>query len=195
MTITNADIVGRLKLLADEHLKADSGTTTAVVNSSLIDGADVSNKYVCFVSGSNIGVDRIATDFATESGTITIATLDNAVTNTDEFCIVSKGFQSDVVQAESVIRNDLRNRGYDLDLFLTEPQLKEMYIYKAIELICASLMNDGDDQDVYFVHYNRFKKLYEIETNTMIADYDKNEDGTIGDDEELQSPRQSFFVR
>jgi len=195
MTITNADIAGRLKLLADEHLKADSGTTTTVVNSSLIDGADVSNRFVCFISGSNIGIDRIITNFATETGTITFTALDNTITSSDEFCIVATGFQSDVIQAEKVIENDLRNKGYKLELFLTEPQLKEMYIYKTIELVCASLMNDGDNEDIYFVHYNRFRKLYEIETNTMIADYDKNEDGAIGDNEELQSPRQGYFVR
>jgi len=195
MTVTNADIVGRLKLLADEHLKADSGTTTTVTNASLIDGANIGNRFICFVSGSNIGIDRIITNFETSTGVITFDALDDAITSSDEFCIVTTGFQSDVAQAENVIRNDLRNRGYDLALFLTDAHLKELYIYKTIELVCASLMNDGDDQDVYFVHYNRFKKLYEIETNTMIADYDANEDGVIEDSEELQSPIQGYFVR
>lgn len=185
MTITNADIVGRLKLLADEHLKADSGSTTTAVNASIKDGNDYLNHFICFVSGDNIGIDRIVTTYATATGTFTFDALSTAVSNVDEFCIVSKGFQSDVASAISIVKNDMRNRGYDIDLFLNyQTQLKEMYIYKTIELVCGGLMNDGQDQDVYFVHKNDYKALYELERSNLIADYDANEDGTIDQDEE-----------
>ncbi len=195
MTITNADIVGRLKLLADEHLKADSGTKTTVINSTLIDGADISNRFVCFVTGENNGEDRVITSFDDTKGELTFDTLLIDITSSDEFCIVSTGFQSDVLHAEEVIRNDLRNRGYNLDLFLTEPQLREMYIYKTIELVCASLMNDGEPHDVYFVQYLRFKELYETEISSLVADYDANQDGVIDDGEEDIKLGQIKFVR
>ena len=196
MLISNSDIVARLKLLADEHVKADSGATTTAVNSSLSDGNDYTNNFICFISGDNAGVDRVVTSYASASGTFSFDALDTAVTNVDEFCIVSKGFQSDVIQATSIVKNDMRNRGYDVDLFLNyQTQLKEMYIYKAIELICAGLMNDGQDQDVYFVNYNRFKGLYELEASTLIADYDDNENGTIDDAEESLSVGQVGFSR
>ena len=114
----------------------------------------------------------------------------------DEFCVVSKGFQSDVSQATSIVANDMRNRGYDIDLFLNyQIQLKEMYIYKSIELICAGLMNDGQDQDVYFVNYERFKTLYEAEASNLIADYDANEDGEIDEGEENAYTGQVGFTR
>ena len=195
MIVSNADIVGRLKLLADEHLKADSGTTTTVVNATLKNGAELLNRFICFVSGENIGLDKIITGYDNTTGTITFDALPIAITSIDEFCIVKTGFQSDVTQSEGVIKNDLRNRGYDLDLFLTEPQLKEMYIYKTIELVCASLMNDGVDEDVYFVQYERFNKLYETEISSMIADYDANQDGEIDDSEELSKVGQIKFSR
>lgn len=185
MIITNADIAGRLKLLADEHLKADSGSTTTAVNASISEGSDYKNNFICFVSGDNIGVDRVITSYTTATGTFTFDALDDAVTSIDEFCVVSKGFQSDVAQATGVVYNDMRNRGYDIDLFLNyQTQLKEMYIYKTIELICAGLMNDGQDHDVYFVNYERFKELYASEISNLIADYDANEDGEISEDEE-----------
>jgi len=185
MTITNADIVGRLKLLADEHLKADSGSTTTAVNASIKDGSDYTSNFICFVSGANVGVDEIITGYTIATGTFTFDTIDNAVTSIDEFCVVSKGFQSDVAQATDIVKNDMRNRGYDIDLFLNyQTQLKEMYIYKTIELVCGGLMNDGQDQDVYFVNYERFKELYESELSNLIADYDANEDGEISEDEE-----------
>jgi hypothetical protein len=188
VTLSNADIVSRLKLLADSHLKADSGTTTTAVSSELISSSGSLNSFICFINGSNIGVDRIITSFFPETGTMTFDALSNAVTNSDEFCIVSKGFQSDVTQAHRFIENDFKNRGYDIDLFLNaDTQLKEMYIYKTIELVCAGLMNDGVAEDIYFVQYNRFKELYEIERSVLTADYDTNEDGVISEAEENQT--------
>ena len=196
MTITNADIVGRLKLLADEHLKADSGSTTTAVNAFIKDGADYTNQFICFVSGANIGIDRVITDYADTTGTFTFDALDDAVTSIDEFCIVSKGFQSDVAQATNIVANDMRNRGYDIDLFLNyQTQLKEMYIYKSIELICSGLMNDGQDQDVYYTHSQRYKSLYESEASNLIADYDDNKDGAIGEAEEDVNIGQVGFSR
>lgn len=184
-TITSADIVGRLKLLADQHLKADSGTTTTAVNTSLIDEPDKTNHIICFINGGNIGVDRVITDFTTASGTITFSALDNAVTSSDEFCLVRNGFASDIAQATIEVKNDFRNMGYDIDLFLNSAtQLKELYIYKTIELICGGLVNDGTDEDAYFFNYERFRMFYERERTTLTADYDANEDGIIQDEEE-----------
>ncbi len=196
MTITNADIVSRLKLLADEHLKADSGSTTTAVNSSISEGNDYTNNLICFISGDNIGVDKVITSYAVATGTFTFDGLSAAVTSIDEFCVVSKGFLSDVAQATSIVKNDLRNRGYNVDLFLNfQTQLKELYIYKTIELVCASLMNDGQDQDAYFVNYERFKKSYEVESSTLIADYDADEDGNIDEGEENLNVGQVRFSR
>ena len=195
MTVSNADIVSRLKLLADEHLKADSGDLVSVTCSALIDLADISNQFICFVSGANIGLDRVINTFTPSTGVVTFDTLATAMTNIDEFCIVKTGFQSDVAQAEQAIRNDLRNSGHDLDLFLTEPQLKEMYIYKTIELICAGLMNDAQDQDVYFANYTRFQDLYNGERTSLIADYDVNQNGSIDDEEEVLNVGQVRFAR
>ena len=184
-TLTSADLVSRLKLLADEHLKADSGSTTTAVNADLINDSDKTNDIICFISGSNVGVDRVITNFDDTTGTITFAALDTAITGLDEFCLVKNGFASDIAQAGVAIRNDFRNSGYDLDLFLnSDVQLKELYIYKAIELICAGLVNDGTEDDAYFFNYNRFKDFYDVEKTTLTADYDANEDGTISTDEE-----------
>ncbi len=186
MTITNADIASRLKLLADNHLKVTSGTLTYITCTDLVESRDITGSFICFVSGANEGVDKIITAYDSSLGKVEFSNLSTAAVNTDEFCIVSKGFQSDILQAHSIVSNDMRNRGYDIDLFLNyATQLKELYIYKTIELVCAGLMNDGQDHDAYFVNYNRFKDLYDNEISTLVADYDENEDGEIGEDEEL----------
>jgi hypothetical protein len=195
MTISNAEIVAKLKLLADYHIKVDNGSTTTAVSSNLVGEAGIANQYACFISGNNIGTDRVISGFFTETGTIEFAALDNAVDSTTEICICKIGFQSDVFQASLIVANDFRNKGLDIDLFLTTSQLKELYIYKTIELVCAGLMNDGVDTDVYYVHYNRFKSLYENEISTLMADYDANEDGTIQEDEENTSTSYGIFAR
>ena len=70
-----------------------------------------------------------------------------------------------------------------------------MYIYKTIELVCSSLMNDGVADDVYFVQSERFKELYDAEISSMVADYDANEDGVISEDEELNKLGQISLIR
>ncbi len=56
-------------------------------------------------------------------------------------------------------------------------------------------MNDGQDHDVYFVNYERFKNLYEVESSTLIADYDADEDGNIDEGEENLNIGQVGFSR
>jgi len=195
LTLSNATIVGRLKLLADEHFKADDGTDVTVTISSLVDHSDIAKQFICFVSGDNSGTDRIITNFSDITGVVSFDTLLYPVTNTDEVCIVSKGYQSEVEQAEQVIQNDMRNRGYDFSKFLEVEQLLQMHIYKTIELACAGRVNDGQDHDVYFFQTNRFKDLYHSELASLVADYDKDGNGIIDDDEEGIKLGQIGFIR
>jgi len=195
LTLTNAEIVSRFKTLADYHLKADSGSTTTAVNSSMIDESSVANWYICFVNGDNYGTDKVISSFHDATGTITFPAVSNAIDNQSEFCLLEKGFLSDAKQAELFIDNYLRNKGYDLSLFLTTSQLKEAHIYKTLELICAERMQDGTDDDIYFVNHNKYSTLFEIEMNKLIADYDTNENGSISEDEEKQSLGQIGLTR
>lgn len=195
MTITNADIVSRLKLLADYHGKATSGTTTTLVCNDLVDEKDATGYFICFVSGTHAGTDHIVTDFTVATGTLTFSALSSAVTNTDEFCLVSKGYQSEVSQAALVVAEDFKNKGYDASLFLTDSQLKELHIAKVIELACYGLMNDAVDTDAYFANAQRANDRYRLIMANLIADYDANEDGSISTDEEKQSIGQVVFSR
>ena len=182
--LTNADIVGKLKLLADEHLKADSGTVTTTVNAKLIDSPSLINYYICFVSGLNAGEDRVITSFDDVTGTMTFAALTDAVVDTDEFCICERGFSSDIIQGIAEVKNDFRNKGLNIDLFLSfQTQLKELYLYKIISIICGNLLNGNTDDDMYAFQHARFNDLYAIEKSVLIADYDSSENGTIEETE------------
>ncbi len=194
--LTNADIVGKLKLLADEHLKADSGSITTAVSAKLVDSQDLTNYYICFISGSNAGVDRIITSFDDLTGTITFAALTDAVVDTDEFCICEKGFSSDIIQGIAEVKNDFRNKNLNIDLFLNfQTQLKELYLYKVLSIICGNLLNGNTDDDMYAFQHARFNELYAIEKSVLIADYDSSESGVIEDTELLTNVGQVGFTR
>lgn len=195
LTLTNAEIVSRLKILSDFHVKADSGTTTTAIIKKLVEEEDVTGYYICFINGANYGIDRIVTDFYDADGVLVFDAVSSAITNTSEICLLEKGYLSDATQAEMALANYLRNKGYDIDLFLTTAQLKEAHIYKTLEIICGYKMNEANDTDVYYSNKEKFKMLFESEMAKLIADYDDNEDGIIDDDEELQKLGQIGFVR
>lgn len=195
MTLTNAELVARFKQLANYSVKADSGSTTTLVSSSLIDLPDVDNYYLCFTSGDNYATDRIITAFDAVTGTLTFDAVTNAVVNTDEVSILDNGFQTEIKQAELFITNHLRNKGYDIARFLTIAQLKEAHIYKSLEIVCGNYAKDAIDSDIFYMASEKYKALYELELNSMVADYDANEDGTIQAEEELQQLGQVGFAR
>ena len=195
MTLTNAEVVARFKPISDMVMKADAGTTTTLSNSVLIEEPDLTNKYVCFISGENYGQDRIINFFYEDSGKIEFDALQNAVTNVDEVAILSNGFLSDIKQAEVFMTNHLRNKGLDISLFLNVLQLKEAHIFKTLEIICQSYMKDAIDTDIFYVASEKFRVLYETELNTLVADYDSNESGSIDSDEEDLKIGQVRFAR
>lgn len=195
LSLTNSEIVSRFKTIADFHVKADSGTTTTAVVSKLVDEEDLTGYYACFVSGDNYGLDRIIDDFDDTSGTMTFTSVTNAVDNVSEICLLEKGFQSDAKQADLYLENYLRNKGYDVSLFLTSSQLKEAHLYKTLELICSERMNEATESDVYYANKEKFRLQFEAEMNKLVADYDDNESGSIDSDEELFNTGQVRFSR
>ena len=197
MTLTVSDIVGRLSSLADFKEKADSGSTTTLVCSAKGDDLDdtYNNQYICFLTGANKGIDRIITDFATSTGTFTFDALDNAVDNTSEFAVVSKGYISYMEEGLSVLHERIKNLGLDIDLFLTEAQLKELHLYKTLDLICMDLFNDATAEDSYWNKHLVYSELFETTLTNLKADYDTNEDGVISEDEELQGGNYGVLLR
>ena len=81
----------------------------------------------------------------------------------------------------------MRNRGLDIDLFLTTAQVKELHLTKCLELICMAKRQDADTDDIFHESYLVFKENYESELTTIKADYDTDEDGTIEEAEKKQS--------
>ena len=198
-TLTNADIVIASPLLiADYIAKAHGGSTTTADSRSLkgLDEDEVVGAYICFLNGDNAGVDRIITDYnSTNTGLFTFDALDTAIDNTVTFAIVLIDYTGGVDRAEAIVTNDLRKKGLDVNLFLNPSHLRELLLLKTMSHICQSKRQDADDQDMYHINYLDFEERYKTELNTLVADYDDNEDGSIDEDEENSSLGQIRFER
>ena len=197
--LTNADIVLASPLLiADYVAKANSGSTTTVVSQALkgLDPEEVIGAYICFINGDNAGEDRIITDYVSSNeGTFTFDALTSPVDNTTTFAIVFLDYTGGVIRAKQIITNDLRKKGFDIDLFLDSTQLRELLLLKAMSHICQAKRQDANDTDMYHINYLDFEEQYVLELNTLIADYDANESGIIDADEEDTNVGQVGFTR
>ena len=187
--LKNADIIAALPILADHYEKADSGSTTQLVCSrlTLLTEGEVKGAIIGFISSDTAGTDAVVTSYEGGSGTFGFAALSNAVNGSTGFGIVYIDFTSFINRAYDIIKNEMRNRGLDIDLFLTTTQVKELHLTKTLELICMSKRQNADTDDIYHESYLVFKENYESELTTLKADYDTDEDGTIEEAEEKQS--------
>ena len=188
-TLTNADIIQALPILADHYEKADSGSTTSLVCGRLTDlvQAEMVGATIGFLTGDNSGVDATITTYTDSTGTFGFAALSNAVDNTTGFGIVYLDYNSFVDRAYDIIKNEMRNKGLDIDLFLTTSQVKELHLTKTLELICLSKRQNANTDDIFHESYMVFKEKYQSEITTLKADYDTDEDGTIEEIEKKQS--------
>ena len=186
--LKNADIIAALPILADHYEKADSGSTTSLVCgrlTALVD-EEMVGATIGFINGDNAGTDVTITSYTDTTGTFGFGAVSNAVDSSTGFGIVYLDYNSYIDRAYDIIKNEMRNRGLDIDLFLTTSQVKELHLTKTLELICMAKRQAADTDDIFHESYLVFKENYQSELNNLKADYDTDEDGTIEESEEEQ---------
>ena len=186
--LKNADIIAALPILADHYEKADSGSTTSLVCgrlTALVD-EEMVGATIGFINGDNAGTDVTITSYTDTTGTFGFGAVSNAVDSSTGFGIVYLDYNSYIDRAYDIIKNEMRNRGLDIDLFLTTNQVKELHLTKTLELICMAKRQDADTDDIFHESYLVFKENYASELTSLKADYDTDEDGTIEEAEKLQ---------
>ena len=186
--LKNADIIAALPILADHYEKADSGSTTSLVCgrlTALVD-EEMVGATIGFINGDNAGTDVTITSYTDTTGTFGFGAVSNAVDSSTGFGIVYLDYNSYIDRAYDIIKNEMRNRGLDIDLFLTTSQVKELHLTKTLELICMAKRQDADTDDIFHESYLVFKENYASELTSLKADYDTDEDGTIEEAEKLQ---------
>jgi len=186
LVLTNADILSTLELLADGIFRAESGTTTSLVCSALANNIlNVDGYVLVFMSSDLYSKETTVSNYDINTNTITLTdTQTGAVTKSTKFALLETSYYNFMTRAEDIMTDIFRNKGLDITLFLTTAQLKELHIYKTIELICRSKMNGALDEDVYFAQTEYFSNIFDSALSNLKADYDANEDGTISEDEE-----------
>ena len=200
LTLTNAEIINASPLLlADLVGKANEGTATTVVSREYrnLEEEDIVGAYICFIGGSHKGQDRIITSYTTTGGVGTFGfdALDSPVGETDVFAILFVNYLAGAERASEIIESDLLKKGYELQYFTNEAQLKELHLNKTVSHICQSKMQNANTDDTYFVNYEIFEERYQRELSTLIADYDADENGTISESEELTPVGQVILRR
>lgn len=196
LALTNSDIIETLESLADQILKAEGGTTNTLISNELTNVSEVEGYLICFMSGDLLGQETYIQSVNESTSTVTLEnTLTNNVTTKTKFAILETGYESNIKRAEDIITSLLRNKGLDIDLFLNNAQLKQIHIYKTIELICLSKREDADSEDFYHSNFESFRELFQIEFSTLVADYDSNKNGVIDEGEENQKVSQAIFQR
>lgn len=196
LTLTNGDIVQTLEFLAEGILKAQGGTVNTIVSNDLADIGDVSGYKVLFLSADFFGEERAIISVDEEASILTLdSDMSSSITNTTKFAYIETGFQSFVKRAEAIIISLFRNKGMNINLFLNDAQLKEIHIYKTIELICLSKRQDANSDDMYHSNYESFRDMFDSSFSNLVADYDYDEDGSIDDDEEGIKIGQVSFLR
>ena len=186
--LKNADIIAALPILADHYEKADSGSTTSLVCgrlTALVD-EEMVGATIGFINGDNAGTDVTITSYTDTTGTFGFGAVSNAVDSSTGFGIVYLDYNSYIDRAYDIIKNEMRNRGLDIDLFLTTSQVKELHLTKTLELICMAKRQDADTDDIFPESYMVVKENYASELTSLKADYDTDEDGTIEEAEKLQ---------
>jgi len=192
-TLKNADVIQALPILADYFEKADGGSTTTLTCGRLksLDENEIVGATIGFINGDNAGTDATITTYSSDTtGNFGFAALSNAVDSSTGFGIVLIDYTTYINRAFDIIKNEMRNRGLDIDLFLTVSQVKELHLTKTLQLICMSKRQDADSDDIFHESYLAYRELYESEITTIKADYDLDEDGTIDDSEEKLSKGQ-----
>jgi len=188
-TLKNADIIQALPILADHYEKADSGSTTTLVCGRLTDlvQAEIEGATIAFIAGANAGNDATITSYTDTTGTFGFDAVTTAIDSSTGFGVLYLDYTGYINRAFDIIKNEMRNRGLDIDLFLTVSQVKELHLTKTLQLICMSKRQDADTDDIFHESYMVFKELYESELTTLKADYDLDEDGSIEESEEKLS--------
>jgi hypothetical protein len=186
LTLTNSDLVQTLEALGGEILKADDGSTTTLVSQDLSELGNVDGYLLIFLSSDLLGNEAYIS-----SSEDTLFSLDKtlliSVSSKTKFAYLEMPYDSFINRSSAIIEDLFRNKGMT--------QLKELHIYKTIELICLSKRNGAETDDVYNVNYETFKELFENSFTNLVADYDFNENGSIDEDEKLTNIGQVSFVR
>lgn len=122
-----------------------------------------------------------------EQNTITFTPVySSAITDNTVFKI-RPSFQYIIDRAfDDFVWRDIRNKVPVTSGFIDSTVLKNLTVYKALELYCLGAVEEESDK--WDLRYTRFKEAYETEYTKLSEPYDISEDGNVSDKENQNRP-------
>jgi len=80
-----------------------------------------------------------------------------------------------------------------LQVYLTDPAIYMVHLYKSLELIFESIT--AEPGDLFEQKAERYRQLYEQEFATLVTVYDTNGDGVVDGADNLKQLKQVRFTR
>lgn len=195
--ITDEDLTDELNSLKDVNQQA-TGTATAGSSSTLTDtnGLKEDDDYwnggmIEILSGTGAGQVRDITDFVQSTSVVSVTPNWSTTPDTTSVYRIVKSFSAKIAQAFEKFEFMLYSKGKRSHLILESSQIRVPLIFLTIKNICMDLTDEeGDKWDRLAAEYSdAFKQAF----SEMKLEYDKDESGTI-DEEEEQRGAASFDI-
>jgi hypothetical protein len=188
---TDEDLIKECGALRDERYMArgvaDSGSTTTLVDSDLIDYPDDhwTGGVIQFTDGTNAGLSRPVSDYVQSTGTVTwVASCASSVDTTTRYC-VRRTFQPELDRSWEEVDEIVRRKGFRPALVMDSDELKSLHVYITLSKICRVLSKSGDD--VWWSRAKDFDAKSLKELNGIQFVYDADED-SVADDKRAMQP-------
>ena len=162
--------------------KADSGTTTTLVDAQLKQQPDDwwTGGTIAIVSGTNEGGRRDVSDFAMATGTVTVGTAFPAAIDNTDYYRLRRSWRPVIEAAFEDVKQRVRNEGNRAALIIDSGELYLPVLYHAIQLAYEALssfhgelVDEGND----WQRAQEYEAKYDAAFKSIPFHYDVTEDG------------------
>lgn len=194
--VITSDIIGRAPFLDDQNYRqvftSEGGSSNTIESAELIQDANWwTNGAVEITGGTNAGTTRKVIDFVNAVLTVSPSYGEDIID--DSICNVIRSYEKEIIEAFDIFLVDLKKFNLKSNRMIGSEQIREFVINKTIELVCGNFTKDI--ADIWNLREDKFKGKYDELFNNPIFDYDRNNDGDIGESESDRSYGQVPGVR
>lgn len=103
-------------------------------------------------------------------------------------------YYEQIRKAFGQVKKDIKNKGRRPEMLIDGAQIKEVIIYKALEIICFAFAK-SPEEDIWWEKHQKWADMYDTEFAKLLIKYDEDESGTIEEDEKSKSMQEISFRR
>lgn len=184
--ITDTDLKEKNDVISDgiweESGKAESGTTTTLIDSKLIDNDETWKGGLIEIYKNKESKDRKISSFDNTTGKITFNPALESTVEANDIYIARRSYQEKITQAGIKVQDDFRAMEKRAYLVIDHRVLKWLIIYRFFADYFGNLIKEENDE--FDIQNKRYEGLYTNKLQSMSIVYDKNVDAIIDDGED-----------